>query len=172
IVHASESGIIDEQQMGNISPYITLCKRDGGATRPHRSSAGIVRVRVEELLAADLVRGNRTLSCRGNEPVDEFLTELLFHVRMLFGIHQHHTVLVEQAFVALDQDRKIAAILKSKPGPAVRENIGAQAGCGIECRSHALSRIAIPRASGPLNIDTRLLPQLELGDVRAAAVTA
>ena len=44
-----------------------------------------------------------------DQPVDEFLAQLLLHVRVLGRIDQHDAVLVEQALVALDHDVEVAA---------------------------------------------------------------
>jgi hypothetical protein len=48
------------------------------------------------LLAADFVIGDGLLSFRRDKPIDEGLAELFLHVRVPFGIYQHHAVLIEQ----------------------------------------------------------------------------
>src|ERR1700730_18104743 len=48
-----------------------------GIDRP--SCVGLSRVRVEELLAIDLVVGNRFLTFRRNYPIDEYLAEFLLY---------------------------------------------------------------------------------------------
>src|SRR5579872_3882461 len=70
------------------------------------------RIGKEQLLAIDLVAGNRRLSLRGDQPVHERLAGLLFHGRVFFGVHQHDAVLIEQPLVTLDNDPEIAAILE------------------------------------------------------------
>src|SRR5204862_5575571 len=82
------------------------------------------RVRKEQLLAADLVRGDRLLPCRREHPVGERLRELHLDVRVLRRIDDDDAVLVEEALVALDQDREIAAILEAQPGAAVGQRVG------------------------------------------------
>src|SRR4051812_5601672 len=78
-----------------------------------------LRIRKEQLLAADLVVGDRFLSGGRDDPVDECLAELRLHARMLRGIDQHDSILVEEASVALHRDGELAAVLEGKPGCAV-----------------------------------------------------
>src|SRR6266508_1269795 len=70
---------------GDRSPYAEVSERTIRSAA--RSRARIVGVRIEQLLAADLVIGNGSLAFRRNEPVDEGLAKLLFYVRMLFRIY-------------------------------------------------------------------------------------
>jgi hypothetical protein len=58
---------------------------------------------------------------RDNEPIDEGLPRVLFHLRMLLGIHQHDTVSIEQALVAFDHDVEVTAMLERNPGAAIRQ---------------------------------------------------
>src|SRR6185437_16852603 len=51
---------------------------------PHASGAVIVGVRIKQLLAIDLVVGDRFLSFGRHQPVDELLPEVFLDVRMLF----------------------------------------------------------------------------------------
>src|SRR5450631_3639946 len=132
------------------------------------SVLGLV-VREEKLLALDLVRGDSRLARGRDEPVDEFLPELLLHVRMLRGIHQHHAVLVEELRIALDEDHELAAILEGEPRAAVGERIGVHARGGIEGRPHPGAGLAIP---GTFGLDPRHLPVAQLRGVRAALVGA
>src|ERR1700682_1423321 len=84
-------------------------------TRPQArggSCAGLPRIGEEELLALDLVLGNGFLALGRDHPVDESLPGIPLYARMLVRVHQHPAVLIEQALVAFDQDRKIAAILE------------------------------------------------------------
>src|SRR3982074_1467026 len=76
------------------------------------SCAGLPCVGKKELLAIDLVLGYRFLAFGRDHPVDEHLAEILLDARMLVRVHQHHAVLIEQALVACDENRKIAAILE------------------------------------------------------------
>src|SRR3954467_5471207 len=145
------------------------------SVRPrYRFIARSIRLRVgkEELLAVDLVVGNGALSFRRKDPVDECLPPFLLHVRVPFRIDEDDAVLVEQAPVALNGNRQVCPILKRKPGAAVGEDVRVHRGGGIECRPHALARVAIPRALILRDIDAGRLPELELGEVRAAAVAA
>src|SRR2546430_15860143 len=63
-----------------------------------------LRVRKEQLFAADLVLGDRLLSLGRDDPVDERLAEIFFHAGMLGRIHKLHPVLVEKALLALNTD--------------------------------------------------------------------
>src|SRR6188508_3863612 len=89
-------------------------------------------IREEELLAPDLISSDGGLSLGRDQPVDERLTQLLLHVRMLGRIDQHHAVLVEEAPVALHHDRELAAVLEREPGAAIGERIGVHPGRGVE----------------------------------------
>src|SRR5207245_10046188 len=89
------------------------------------SSVRVRRIGIEQLLAADLVVGNRFLPYWRHEPVDELLTEILFHIRMFLRIHQHHAILVEQALVARDQNREVGTVLERQPGSTIGEDVGA-----------------------------------------------
>src|SRR6185437_16516310 len=65
-------------------PLIPACagmsgKRDGGLL----SSVRIVRVRIKQLLAVDLIVGDVLLAFRRNQVVDELLTEVFLDVRVL-----------------------------------------------------------------------------------------
>src|SRR3954469_21762521 len=119
-------------------------------------------VREEELLAVDLVVGDRLLALGGDQPVDESLAHLLLDVRMLRRIDEHHAVLVVEALVALDHDREVATVLEGKPGAAVGEDVGAHPAGGIQRRTHALTGIAVPGALLFCDVDARKLPDLEL----------
>src|SRR6516165_2679842 len=139
----------------------------------HASRVRVVRVRIEQLLAVDLVIGDGLLSLRRNEPVDEGLTEFLLYMRMPLGIYQHHAILVEKSLVALDRDREVAAVLEREPSATIRQHIGV--GCcrrGVERRAHALPDRLVPGMPIRLDVDIGRLPEVELGDVRAGAVTA
>src|SRR6266487_3429214 len=128
------------------------------------------RVREEQLLAADLVPGDRLLPLGRDDPVDERLAEILFYVGVLGGIHQHHPVLVEQARVAFDRDGELAPVLERYPGAAVGEDVGAHRRSRVQRRAHALARVAVPRPLLGGDVDSGRFPEIELGDVRAAPI--
>src|SRR5262249_23013348 len=86
----------------------------------YTSCARIIGIRIEQLLAFDLVIGDRLLTVRRNEPVDKLLAEVLFHVRMLGRIHQYYTVLIEQTLVTFHQDLQVTLVLEMNPRPTVR----------------------------------------------------
>src|SRR5215475_11627926 len=71
---------------------------EAAASRPRYIGIG-----EEQFLPVDLVIRDRLLALGRDEPVDEGLAERLLYMRMLFGIDQHHAVLVEQALVAGDE---------------------------------------------------------------------
>src|SRR5690606_29411426 len=73
-----------------------------------RSGARLLGVREEELLAVDLVFTDRRLALGRDQPIDEGLAGLRLDARVLFGVHQHDPILVEQPLVALDHDIEIA----------------------------------------------------------------
>src|SRR6266545_159353 len=134
--------------------------------------ARVACIGIEQLFAVDRISGNRLLARRRDDPIDELLREPFLDARMHHRIDEHHAVLVEEAFVAFDQDRKIAAIPECEPGPATGEDVGAHRRRSVERRTHALPGVAIPGALGFVDVDTGGLPQRELGHVRPAAIAA
>ena len=62
--------------------------------------------------------------------------------------------------------------LNDEPGAAVGEHVGVHAGRGVERRPHALTRSRDTTRPCLVEVDAGGLPQLELGDVRAALVAA
>ena len=130
-------------------------------------------VREEQLLAVDLVVGDRLLAFRRNQPVDEGLAELLLHVRMLGRVHQHDAVLVEQPLVAFDHDGEIALVLEREPGAAVGQHIGVR---GRAVLSAAPMPWPISLVPGALVASAMSMPaafqSVELGDMRAGVVAA
>src|SRR5260370_25998520 len=55
------------------------------------------RIGKEQLLAPDVIGGDRPLALRPDEPIHEGLPFPRLHVGMLFRIHQHHPVLIEKS---------------------------------------------------------------------------
>src|SRR5438874_7048366 len=151
-------------------PHARPARSASHARRPARSCIRIRRVGIEELLAVDLVVGDRLLAGRRDDPVDELLAELALDVRVFLGIDQHHAVLIEQTPVAFDEHREIGPILEREPGAAIREDVGAHRSGGVERRSHALAGVAIPRTLRSTEVDSGGSPQFKLGDVRTAPV--
>src|SRR6476659_3137478 len=96
---------------------------DPVALGAHLSCVRIVGIWIEELLAADLKVGNRALPLRGYQPVNELLSKVRLHMRVLAGVYQHHAILIEKALVAFDEDGEIAVVLEGKPSPAVGKDI-------------------------------------------------
>ena len=78
--------------------------RETASSRPRHGG-----VREEQLIAVDLVVGDRLLAFRRDQPVDKLLAEILLHVRVLARVHQHDAVLIEQPSVAFDYDIELAA---------------------------------------------------------------
>jgi hypothetical protein len=74
--------------------------------------------------------------------------------------------------VAFHCDHQVAPVLEGQPGAAVGEQVRAHAGSGVQRRPHALPDLAIPASLVMSDVDRRGLPQLELGEMRAAAVPA
>src|SRR5258708_36811726 len=109
----------------------------GVFTRWRALGARIVGIGIEQLLAVDLVIGDRLLSLRRNQPVDEGLAELLFDMRVLLGVHQYHAVLVEKPLLALARDGEAAAVLERHPGAATRHPAYVGRRRGVESRVHA-----------------------------------
>src|SRR5260221_10214273 len=140
--------------------------------RGHASRVRVVRVRIEQLLAVDLVIGDGVLSLRRNEPVDEGLTEFCLYMRMPLGIYQHHAILIEKSLVALDRDREVAAVLERQPSATIRQHVGVGYHRSIERRAHALPDRLVPGIPIHLDVDIGRLSEVELGDVRAGAITA
>src|SRR6185437_7423057 len=87
-------------------------------------SIGVVSVGIKELLAVDLISGDCGLSLRRNEPINETLAGFFFNRGMLFRVHQHHAVLIEQSLIAFDEDDEIAAILERQPCAAIGKHVG------------------------------------------------
>src|SRR6266550_22381 len=137
----------------------------------HPSRARIVGIRIEQLLAADLVIGNGSLAFQRDEPVNECLAELLLHVRMPCRVDEDNAVLIEQALVAGDEDVEIAAVLERQPRAAIGEYIGVGGGGGVERRAHPLADFLVPGAFLLADVDAGSFPEIELRDMRARAVT-
>src|SRR5262245_22543801 len=93
-------------------------------------------------------------------------------MRMPLGIYQHHAILIEKPLVALDRDREVAAVLERQPGAAIRQHVGVGCRRSVERRAHALPDRLVPGMPIHLDVDIGRLPEVELGDVRAGAITA
>ena len=89
---------------------------------------------------------------------------------MFRGVHQQHAVLVEQAPIALHQNRQIAAILEIEPGSPVGQHIGTRAGRHIERRAHTAAAGFV--ATACLVVQPGHLPKAQLGRVGTALVAA
>src|SRR5919109_240115 len=139
------------------------------SVRPRYLRSGI---RKEKLLAADLVGRDRVLSLARNDPVDERLAQLPLYAQVLLRIDEDDAVLVEKPPVALHRDGELAAVLERDPGAAIGEDVRVHGGCRVERRPHALPGLAVPACLLACDVDAGRLPQLELGEVRAAAVAA
>src|SRR5262249_53068845 len=111
------------------------------SVRPPRSCASLVCIREEQLLAADLVTGDRLLSFWRDEPIDERLPEVLLDVRVLCRVDEHHAVLIEQPLVTLDEDLEVAAVLEREPCAAIGEDVRVHRRGGVERRSHSLADV-------------------------------
>src|SRR5262249_43077238 len=90
-------------QMCAFDPKRTLVRR-GCRGIGRLSRVGIVCVRKKQLLAVDLVAGDGLLALRRPQRVDELLSEVFLHIRILVRVHQNDAVLIEQAFVALNHN--------------------------------------------------------------------
>src|SRR5260370_4398638 len=110
------------------------------------SSPLLLRVGKEQLLAIDLVTGDRGLPLRRNQPIHEGLAKFLLHGGIFFRINQHDAVLIEQPLVSLDDNLEIAAIPERYPGAAVGENIGIHCAGGVGASPHALADFRGPSA--------------------------
>src|SRR5215212_9038141 len=141
-----------------------------GAANTDTSCAWAAGIRIKQPLAVDLVAGDDVLAFRGNQPVDELLSQLLLHRRMLLWIDQHDAVLIEQPLVALDRDGELAAILERQPGAPVSQYIGVRRRRRVERGTHALPDRLVPVVLSLLDVDASHLPEGELGDMRAAAI--
>src|SRR5436190_17554019 len=96
----------------------------------------------------------------------------LFRSWMPGRIDEHHPVLVVKVLVTLHHDHETGAVLEGEPSAPVRKDVRIHACRRIERRAHALAGVAVPRALFPCDVDPGQLPDLELGEVRAAAVAA
>lgn len=84
----------------------------------------VVSVRIEKLLAVDLVSGDDPLPFRRNQKVDELLAEVFLDARAFRRVHQHDAVLIKEALVAFDSDDKVTAILKREPSATIGQHVG------------------------------------------------
>src|SRR4029078_6750889 len=100
------------------------------------------------------------------------LAKLFFYMQMLLRVDQHDAVLIEQALIALHCDNKIAFIFEREPGSAVRQNIGIGRRSGIKRCAHALPYVFVPRTFLSRDVKTGKVPEIELCDVRAGAITS
>src|SRR4051812_38558115 len=87
----------------------------------------------EQLLAPDPITGDDALPGRRHDPVGELLRQGLFDMRMSGRIDDDHAVLVEQAAVAFDQHRQLAAVLETEPGAAVGQHVGVAGRGDVQC---------------------------------------
>jgi hypothetical protein len=102
--------------------YSIYCKRDEYKTHKFSQEATaslLASIRKKQLLAANLVARNARLPGWRNHPVHKALRVLRFDMRMLSGVDHHHAVLVEQALIALHQDRQIASVFEVEPSAAI-----------------------------------------------------
>src|SRR5215469_9996916 len=151
--------------------FINDCERAAAIhLTASRLRAGIIRE--EELLAADLVVGDRLLTLARGQPFDEAHAERLFYMRMLRRVDQHDAILIEEPLVALDEDLQILPVLEGEPGAAIGEEIGVHRRRRVERRSHAGAGLAIPAARDSLHIDAGLGPEALFRLVGAAIVAA
>ena len=84
----------------------------GETSPPPPSRTRVAGIWVEQLLAVDLIVGDRLLAFRRHQPIDELLAEVLLYVRMLGRIDQHNAVLVKQALVAFHKDLQVTLVLE------------------------------------------------------------
>ena len=89
---------------------------------------------------------------------------------MLGRIDEHHAILVVEPPVAFDGDDEVTAVLEREPRAAIGQDVGVHRRRGVERRAHALARVAVPRTFLPSDVDACQAPDLELGEVRAAAI--
>src|SRR5262249_14738204 len=104
--------------------------------------------------------------------VDELLAECLLHGGMLLGVHEHHTVLIEQALITFDRDHEVALVLEGQPGAAIGQQIGVGSGRHVESRPHPLAYILVPRTLLDLDVETRNIPKVQLCLMRARTIAA
>ena len=70
-------------------------------------------------------------------------------LRVARRVDDHHAVLVEQALVAFDQDRQVAAVLERQPGAAVGQHVGIDATRPCSAPAPCRSRIRGSPAAWP-----------------------
>src|SRR3546814_10607479 len=97
---------------------------------------------------------------------------LHLYMRVLLRVHEDDAVLVEQPFVALDEDFQVLPVLEVEPGAPIGEGVGVHACCGVQRRPHARAGFAVPCAAGLGDVLAGRAPQFELLLVRAAVVAA
>ena len=166
----------DLQGQRGDAPQLRVAGKDQLPRELQAFSEGVQSVRVgvreEQRLAVDLVGGDGGLAVLGHQPAHELLAQLLLDLRMLGRVDQHHAVLVEQLLVALDHDAELPAVLEGEPGAAVAQHIAVDRGGDVQRRAHAAAAFAVAGRLRCGGVDAGLLPQAQLGGVRAAAVTA
>ena len=127
---------------------------------------------IKQLLTFYLKRGNRVLTCRTQQPVEECLTKISLHVRMTFGVYHDHTVLIEKVWVIFDQDLETLLVLKTDPRCPVGYRVGVLSGRDVEGCTHAAPSLQVPRATGRVHLDGGFTPQREFFCVCAAIITS
>ena len=80
-------------------------------------------------------------------------------------VHQHHTILIEQAGIALHDNGEPFLALERQPCAAIGENISAHGFRCIERGAHALADFAIPAGLGAGRIEARFFPQSQFGNM-------
>src|SRR5471032_33041 len=110
------------------------------------SRLGVAGVRIEQLLAVDLIAGDIALSFRGYQPINELLSPIPFDGRVLLRIHQHDAILVEKVLIALNDNHKIALVLECEPRSTIREHVRVGGRSRVEGGAHTLANLLIPGA--------------------------
>jgi Cytochrome c2 len=93
-----------EQRIGSEQDRAALVQFLARDQEVARSSPLLLRIGKEQLLAIDLVAGDRGLAFRRDQPIDKRLAELFLHGGIFFRVYQHDAVLIEQPLVAFDHD--------------------------------------------------------------------
>lgn len=89
-----------------------------------QSCPRLASVGIEQLLAVDLIAGDVFLPLGRDEVIDKLLAQRRVHIRMFPRVDQHHPVLIEESFVALDDDLQVSLIPEMDPRGAIGQYVG------------------------------------------------
>ena len=78
---------------------------------------------VEQLLTASVISRDQSLAFSRSKKIDEFLSEIDFDMRMLFGVNHDDTVGVKHPLITFDNYTQRSLLFESQIGGAVTQSV-------------------------------------------------